>query len=227
MAAGGFERDDQELVNVRFGSKAAITIDAAATLLTKCSHPAHDRSAERGYDHSRTETETSIVIRTDGLRTPGFKLFLAIVVALALVIPLFSVWLLVYDRQTQQKEATNSITAGWGGPQAMSGPVLVIPYRSTTTETSVGTNNASISRTREVWKELLLEPEAVDLASKVTPERRKRSIYEAVVYDATATGSARFAFPSDLARYGVEPGTLDLSRAELRFGPGECLVDFG
>ena len=67
------------------------------------------------------------MIRTDGFRTPGFKLFLAIVVALALVIPLFSVWLLVYDRQTQQKEATGSITAGWGGPQAMSGPVLVIP----------------------------------------------------------------------------------------------------
>jgi inner membrane protein len=30
--------------------------------------------------------------------------------------------------------------------------------------------------------------------------------------------AARFAFPPDLGRYGVEPGTLDLSRAELRFG---------
>ena len=65
--------------------------------------------------------------RFEGTRTPGFKLLLAIIVAAALAIPLFSVWLLVYDRQTHQEEATSSITAGWGGPQVMAGPVLVIP----------------------------------------------------------------------------------------------------
>jgi inner membrane protein len=75
-----------------------------------------------------------------------------------------------------------------------------------------------VNRTREVIREVTLEPEAVDIASKVAPEVRKRSIYQAVVYDATATGSARFAFPPDLARYGVNPATLDLAKAELRFG---------
>jgi inner membrane protein len=68
-----------------------------------------------------------IMFSFDGERTPGFKLFLAIVVAVALTVPLFSIWLLVYDRQSQQQEATGSITAGWGGPQVMAGPVLVIP----------------------------------------------------------------------------------------------------
>ena len=63
-------------------------------------------------------------------RTPGFKLFLAIAVALVLTIPLFSIYLLSYDRQTQSTEATQSITAGWGGEQTMNGPLLVIPYRS-------------------------------------------------------------------------------------------------
>ena len=32
------------------------------------------------------------------------------------------------------------------------------------------------------------------------------------------TGKARFAFPPDLARTGVEPAQMDLTRAELRFG---------
>ena len=155
---------------------------------------------------------------SDGQKSPGRKLLLAILIGVALAIPLFSVWLLVYDRQSQSEEARASITEGWGGPQAISGPVLVVPYRSTTTETSVGANNAAISRTREVIRELTLEPEAVELNSKVSPEVRKRSIYEAVVYDATAAGSARFAFPPDLARYGVDPSTLDLAKAELRFG---------
>ena len=156
---------------------------------------------------------------SDGQKSPGRKLLLAILIGMALAIPLFSVWLLVYDRQSQSDEARASITEGWGGPQAISGPVLVIPYRSATTETSVGASpGTTVSRTREVVKELMLEPEAVDIKSKVSPEVRKRSIYEAVVYDATATGSARFAFPHDLSRYGVEPGTLDLGKAELRFG---------
>jgi len=150
-------------------------------------------------------------------RTPGFKLFLAIVVALALTIPLFSIWLLVYDRQTQSEEATSSITAGWGGPQVMTGPVLVIPYRTNATETVIQ-NGQSVTRTNAVIKELTLSPEAVELSTNLRPDVRKRSIYEAVVYDAGVSGRARFAIPPDLARSGVDPAQMDMSRAELRFG---------
>ena len=65
------------------------------------------------------------------------KLLFAILIAAALAIPIFMVWFLVYDRQSQSQEAQASITAGWGGPQAIAGPVLVIPYRATATETVV------------------------------------------------------------------------------------------
>ena len=154
---------------------------------------------------------------SDEHKTPGRKLLFAVLIGLALAIPLFSVWMLVYDRQSQSEEARASITEGWGGPQSISGPVLVIPYKTVTTETSEGAGS-TVSRIREVVRELTLEPEGVELSTKVTPQVRKRSIYEAVVYDATATGAARFAIPADLGRYGVERGTLDLARAELRFG---------
>ena len=157
------------------------------------------------------------VIRLDGERTPGFKLGLAILVGLVLTMPLFSVWLLVYDRQSQSQEATASITAGWGGAQALAGPVLVIPYRATATETVVE-NGQSVTRSRDVRRELTLAPEVIEMNTDVRPEVRKRSIYEAVVYDARATGKARFAFPPDLSRTGVELSQMDLSRAELRFG---------
>jgi inner membrane protein len=157
------------------------------------------------------------VLNIDGGRTPGFKLFLTLVVGLALTIPLFSVWLLVYDRKSQSDQATASITQGWGASQAMSGPVLVIPYRATATETVVE-NGQSVTRSRDVIRELILAPEAVDLSTDVRPEVRKRSIYEAVVYDARVSGKARFAFPPDLIRSGVEPGQMQMDRAELRFG---------
>src|SRR4029079_2871639 len=97
------------------------------------------------------------------------------------------------------------------------GPVLVIPYRATAAETVVE-NGQSVTRSREVTRELTLAPEAVDMATDLAPKVRKRSIYEAVVYDATVKGRARCALPPDLARTGVDPATMDLTRAELRFG---------
>jgi inner membrane protein len=155
--------------------------------------------------------------RTGSERTPAFKLLIALLVAAALAIPIFMVWFQVYDRRSQSEQATQSITAGWGGPQAMTGPVLVIPYRATATETVVE-RGQSVTRSRDVMRELTLAPEAVDLSTDIRPEVRKRSIYEAVVYDAKVTGRARFAFPPDLARTGVTPAQMDMARAELRFG---------
>ena len=150
-------------------------------------------------------------------RTPAFKFLLAILVGLALSIPLFSVWWLVYDRQTQSDQAAQSITAGWGGPQAMTGPVLVIPYRTTASETVVE-RGQSVTRSRDVMREMTLAPESVQVTTDIRPELRKRSIYEAVVYDAKVQGRGRFAFPPDLIRTGVQPADMDLGRAELRFG---------
>src|SRR5262245_53736524 len=119
---------------------------------------------------------------SDGQRSPGNKMLLAILIGAALAIPIFMVWALVYDRQNRSEEARASITEGWGGPQVMSGPVLVIPYKQVISETTE-TNGKPVVRTRTVDKELALDPEAVDLASTVKPTLRTRSIYEAVVYD--------------------------------------------
>ena len=107
--------------------------------------------------------------RADSGRTPGFKLLLACLVAAALSIPLFSIYLLSYDRQSQSREATESITAGWGGPQAMTGPVLVIPYRATATQTVVE-NGQSITRTNQVARELTLAPEVVRMSTDIRPD---------------------------------------------------------
>ena len=109
-------------------------------------------------------------------RSPGIKLALAIFIGFILTIPLFSVWLLVYDRQTQSETARASIAEGWGGPQKIAGPLLVIPYRTTVDET-VTEGDRQVVRSREVWRELTLSPETVRLATTIKPQTRKRSIY--------------------------------------------------
>jgi len=150
-------------------------------------------------------------------RSPGTKLIVALVVGFLLSFPLFTVWLLVYDRQQQSEFAQASIAQGWGGPQTMSGPLLVIPFRTTTVET-VTEGTQQVTRSREVWRELTLAPELVDVNTDLRSERRTRSIYEAVVYEAAVRGRARFAMPQDLSRFGVAAEDMDLARAELRFG---------
>ena len=149
-------------------------------------------------------------------RSPGFKLALAIGIGLLLAIPIFSVWFMVADRQFQASEARASIAAGWGGPQALAGPMLVIPYQATASETVVE-GGQSVTRSRDVMRELVLAPEAATIETDIRPELRKRAIYEAVVYESRVSGSARFVLPPDMARGGIEPVRLDLSRAELRF----------
>jgi inner membrane protein len=159
-------------------------------------------------------------------RTPGAKFVWTALIGLILAIPLFSVYLLVYDRQSQLEVARASIAEGWGGPQTIAGPFLVIPFQDQATET-VTEGGRQVTRSRDVWRELALSPDLADLETKLSPERRKRSIYEAVVYEAVVKGQARFALPADLARYGVTIDRLALDRAELRFGLSDTRGLFG
>lgn len=159
-------------------------------------------------------------------RTPGAKFVWAGLIGLILAIPLFSVYLLVYDRQSQSEVARASIAQGWGGPQTIAGPFLVIPFLDQATETVVE-GGRQVTRSRDVWRELALSPDVADLETTLRPERRKRSIYEAVVYEAAVKGQARFALPADLARYGVTADRLAFDRAELRFGLSDARGLFG
>ncbi|WP_419808860.1 cell envelope integrity protein CreD [Sphingomonas sp.] len=150
-------------------------------------------------------------------RSPGVKLLIALLLAVMLSVPLFAVYLLVWDRQSQADTARTSIVAGWGAPQRLAGPVLVIPYQAQSTET-VTENGRATTRVVTVERELTLAPDKADLTTSVDPERRRKSIYEAVIYTATASGNVSFSLPTDMARSGVEAGQLQLARAELRFG---------
>lgn len=150
-------------------------------------------------------------------RSPGAKLGLAIVIGVLLSVPLFSVWLLSYDRQLQAEQAKAGITEGWGGAQTIAGPLLVLPYRSNVTET-VTEANRPVVRTRQVWQEMILSPEKAEFSTDIRPKPIKRSIYEVVVYDAAVRGKARFAMPADLSRFGIAIDDIALDRAELRFG---------
>lgn len=162
----------------------------------------------------------------DTERSPGARMLFAALAAMALVIPLFTVYLLVYDRQSQSKTAQASIVQGWGRPQLIDGPVLVIPYWEDSTQT-ITEKGRTIVKPVRTERELVIAPDTATLDTRMRPQRLKRSIYQAVVYEAENSGHARFAMPAALARLGIAVDQLALDRAELRFGFSDARGLFG
>lgn len=153
-------------------------------------------------------------------RSPGFKLFMAALIGVALIIPLLMVYGLVSDRQHQARVAQDTITQGSGGAQVVSGPVLVIPYRGERT-TVEQVDGRSVTRTIQTREELFLAPTSQDVTTTLEPERKSKAIYETVIYLAGMEGEARFELPGDLDRFGVEREQLILDEAQLRFGASD------
>ncbi len=161
-----------------------------------------------------------------GERSPGVKLVIAVFIAVALMVPLLMVYGLLWDRQQQAETAQASIGQGWGGQQTIGGPVIVIPYRATETQT-VQENGRDVTRTVNTIRNLYLSPQANKADVVIKPEKRKKAIYETVVYESQIAGSADFVLPADIARYGVAREALMLDRAEVRLGISDArgLVD--
>lgn len=150
-------------------------------------------------------------------RSPGMKLLFVAIVAAVLTIPLMLVYALVYDRQDQARTAQEAINAGWGGPQVLSGPLVVIPYKTVQIQREE-VNGKATERAVEVEKSLYLSPLDNSAATRIEPQERRKSIYRSVLYTAQVSGHARFALPDDLARFGIMPEQLLWNRAELRMG---------
>jgi inner membrane protein len=150
-------------------------------------------------------------------QSPGVRLLLVGIVAALLSVPLLTVYALVRDREAQSRTAQASITAGWGGPQVVSGPVLAIPYLRDETYTEQA-GSAVVTRTRQVRAELFLAPAAQTVRTRIEPETRSKSIYSSVIYRAALDGQASFRLPEELDVDGVRRDRLLLGEAELRFG---------
>jgi inner membrane protein len=154
---------------------------------------------------------------TTGDRSPGMKFLIMLAAGFLLSIPILSIYLLNYDRQSRSKEARESIAEGWGGAQRLAGPLLIIPYAVQET-VNVEENGKQVAKVQLVRRELTIEPTSLTMQTKLNPERRKRSIYESVVYQAEHQGAARYVLPDDLEQSDSPLASLKFAQAELRFG---------
>ena len=153
-------------------------------------------------------------------KSPGFKLFLAGLCGFVLLVPLLMVYALVNDRQHQARVAERTITSGSGGAQVVSGPVIEIPYDDVRTVNET-MNGRPVVRTNTVRKSIFLAPARHALQTGLEPERKKKALYETVIYLATMEGKARFELPDELPVPGLTRDRLILDEAQIRFGASD------
>jgi inner membrane protein len=122
----------------------------------------------------------------------GTKFFVLGLLVVLLSIPVFMVWLLVLDRQANHRAAVAAIGAQWGGAQTLTGPLLAVPV------TVLSTEQTDSGRTvqRRVRRVLVIAPDTLEISGRVHPERRRRGIHEAIVYQTELNASARFVLPA-------------------------------
>ena len=154
-------------------------------------------------------------------RSPGIKLLFVGLVGAVLIVPLLLVYALVYDRQDQSRTAQAAINAGWGGAQVLSGPIVVVPFRTTQVQNET-VEGKPVRRVVEVEKLLFISPVQNRIKTTIDPQERRKSIYRSVLFTAQVTGKAAFVLPSDLERFGVTRERLLWDRAEVRIGASDA-----
>ncbi|CAA6806334.1 MAG: Inner membrane protein CreD [uncultured Thiotrichaceae bacterium] len=115
---------------------------------------------------------------------------------LLMLIPLFMVGGVVNERSHYQQQVIQDVAADWGGKQTLTGPFLVIPYVEHLTSVDTVTDDKGKNQvvTKDIFNDhtLILLPETLDIRAKIDEERRKRGIYDALVYNAKLDVTAAF-----------------------------------
>ena len=138
-----------------------------------------------------------------------FRLVVIGALILALLVPLAMVGDLVHERMTRRDQAAEEIAATWGGRQTVGGPVLVIPY--------------DYRRTNDLGK-LVKEtdlafflPETLEVTGTITPQVRRRGIFESAVYHSRLELAGAFARP-DFDVWGIDERGVHWDEAAISFG---------
>src|SRR5512138_2605780 len=92
-------------------------------------------NAANGGNSMTSEEGSSASLISRTARSPGLKLLVIVALTIAMAVPLFLVQMAVSERQATAAGAATDIAQGYGGPQTVAGPVLLLPYTIQRSET--------------------------------------------------------------------------------------------
>ncbi|HYC02188.1 MAG TPA: cell envelope integrity protein CreD [Azospirillaceae bacterium] len=121
------------------------------------------------------------------LALPAWKLLQIGAVLLATLIAGGLVSGVIEERERRHMQVLEEFQRSWGPAQTVGAPLLVVPY-----DAPAGTLGQSPQR-----RYLKIAPAKLKAVTRLEPERRRRGLFEATVYQARAGLEGAFALPSE------------------------------
>jgi inner membrane protein len=116
------------------------------------------------------------------------KLGIIIFIALFLIASTSMIKKLIEEREGLKYSAGNEISSKWGNAQTICGPFITVPYNRYEKQVNEDKSEKVITYPEHIH----FLPENLNITGNVNPEKRKRGIYEVVVYDSELTISGEF-----------------------------------
>ncbi|EMN45147.1 cell envelope integrity protein CreD [Leptospira weilii] len=126
----------------------------------------------------------------------GLRILILAAMLAVFLIPINLVSSLIFERQSRAGEAVEEIGSKWGGKQKVSGPFLVIPYQKLEEREEENKDGKKVIVKVTVYEEMYFLPEKLDLEARLNAEKRKRGIYEAVLYNGNLMFQGIFRRPT-------------------------------
>ncbi|HEY4787021.1 MAG TPA: cell envelope integrity protein CreD [Bacteroidales bacterium] len=136
------------------------------------------------------------------------KLLVIGILVLILLIPAEMIKSLINERSLNWKGAISEVTDKWGDRQVITGPILTIPYKEV---------DMKDGKPFEYLMFAHFLPEKLNIAGKVNPEIRKRSIYKVILYNTKLSANGYFGSP-DFAALNIKPENVIWREAFLTIG---------
>jgi len=138
------------------------------------------------------------------------KMVIVTGLAIVLLIPSILIQELIQERIKLSEQVKNELYAQWGGKQVVAGPVLNVPF----TVQLQNENNQGTTTQKGVAHFL---PESLKTDGVLVPEKRKRGIYEVVVYEGTLMLKGSFAQP-DVSQLEIQNAQYNWEGAYFTMG---------
>lgn len=141
------------------------------------------------------------------------KLGIIAVITLLLLIPASLIQDLILERQSRKQEAIAEVSKKWSSAQLISGPVMVIPYKSIEKSKDENGKENFTERLTNIY----LLPEQLTIDGQSSPEILHRGIFDAVVYNAKVKVKGNFS-SIELQKSGIDERNILWGKAHLVIG---------
>ena len=122
----------------------------------------------------------------------SIKMLLVLGMTLAILIPLAMIRSTIQERQTYRQQAVAGIARSYAGVQALSGPVLIVPYVETVDVEEKDSQGTLRRVTREQPGHWTFFPATLSISGHLQPDVRRRGLHQVRIYELRGIADATF-----------------------------------